>query len=95
MSDPRKRKVLTARSIAALKPPAAGKRLHAFDSMIPGLAVRVTGRGVKSFVLITRLHGKQRWITLGRVGVLSLADARAQAGKGILKAKAGEDVRCS
>ncbi|MCH8096826.1 MAG: integrase arm-type DNA-binding domain-containing protein [Proteobacteria bacterium] len=92
MSNPSKRKTLTERGIAALKP-IQGKRRHVFDSIIPGLAVRVTERGVKSFVLITRVHGKQRWITLGRVGVLSLADARTEAGKGIVKAKAGEDPR--
>lgn len=92
MSNPSKRKTLTDRSIAALKP-EAGKRRHVFDSIIPGLAVRVTERGVKSFVLITRVHGKQKWVTLGRVGVLSLADARTEAGKGIVKAKAGEDPR--
>lgn len=92
MSNPSKRKVLTDKGIAALKP-VAGKRRHVFDSLIPGLAVRVTERGVKTFVLITRLNGKQKWITLGRVGVLSLADARAEAGKGIVKAKAGEDPR--
>ena len=92
MPNPRKRKTLTDRGIAALKP-ETGKRRHVFDSIIPGLAVRVTERGVKSFVLITRLHGKQRWITLGRVGVLSLADARTEAGKAVIKAQAGEDPR--
>ena len=92
MPNPRKRKTLTDKGIAALKP-EPGKRRHVFDSIIPGLAIRVTERGVKSFVLITRLHGKQRWITLGRVGVLSLADARTEAGKAVLKAQAGEDPR--
>ena len=92
MPNPGKRKTLTDRGIAALKP-EPGKRRHVFDSVIPGLAVRVTEKGVKTFVLITRLHGKQRWITLGWVGVLSLADARAEAGKAVIKAQAGEDPR--
>ena len=60
MPNPRKRKTLTDRGLAALEP-EPGKRRHVFDSLIPGLAVRVTERGVKTFVLITRLHGKQRW----------------------------------
>ena len=92
MPNPRKRKTLTDKGIAALKP-EPGKRRHVFDSIIPGLAVRVTERGVKTFVLITRLHGKQRWITLGRVGVLSLAVARTEAGKAVVRAQAGEDPR--
>lgn len=92
MPNPRKRKTLTDKGITALKP-EPGKRRHVFDSIIPGLAVRVTEKGVKTFVLITRLHGKQRWITLGRVGVLSLAQARTEAGKAVVKAKAGEDPR--
>ena len=92
MPNPRKRKTLTDKGITALKP-EPGKRRHVLDSIIPGLAVRVTEKGVKTFVLITRLHGKQRWITLGRVGVLSLAQARTEAGKAVVKAKAGEDPR--
>ena len=92
MSNPSKRKTLTDRSIAAFKP-EPGKRRHVFDSIIPGMCVRITERGIKSFVVVTRLYGKQRWITLGRVGVLSLADARTEAGKAVIKAQAGEDPR--
>ncbi len=93
MPDPKKRTTLTARGIARLKAPATGQRLHKFDSIVPGFAVRVTDKGTKSFVVITRLHGKQKWVTLGRVGVLELADAREAAREALNKARAGEDPR--
>ena len=69
---------LTDRGIAALKP-VAGKRLTVFDTVVPGFAVRVTEHGAKSFVLITRFQGRQRWITLGSVGATRLAQAREEA----------------
>ena len=48
------------------------------DSEQPGFALRVT-KGTKSFVLEKRVHGRMRRMTLGRVGRLSLEEARHQA----------------
>jgi integrase len=48
------------------------------DSEQPGFALRVT-KGTKSFVLEKRVHGRMRRLTLGRVGRLSLEEARQQA----------------
>ena len=47
---------LTDRGIAALKP-AKGAYQLAWDALVPGLAVRVTATGAKSFVLVTRYPG--------------------------------------
>jgi hypothetical protein len=57
------KKPLTDRAISALKPAATGKRKLYWDSVCPGLAVRVTDRGAKSYVLVGRFPGLS---TLGR-----------------------------
>ena len=55
-----------------------------WDSSVPGFCVRVTPNGAKTYYLI---QGKQRERTkLGRVGVVTLAQAREKA-KAILAAK--------
>ena len=91
------RKSLTVRGIEALKPPIRG-RLHKFDAA-NGLAVRVTPTGHKSFVVIKRVGGVQRWITLGSVrteallGELTLAEARVQAAEIASAVRQGRDPR--
>jgi hypothetical protein len=52
------KKVLTEKFIAALKPAPAGKRYLVHDAIVPGLDVRVTDRGHKSYVLGARFPGK-------------------------------------
>ena len=55
---------LTVRTIEALKPAQA--RYEVFDALTPGLAIRVTTSGHKSWVLFYRHHGRLRRLTLGR-----------------------------
>jgi hypothetical protein len=72
---------LTGRAIQALKPgPGVAFRL-AWDAVVPGMAVRVTTTGQKSFVLVTRYPGSQNPTarSLGKAGVITLEDARAKA----------------
>jgi hypothetical protein len=65
---------LTDISIKALKPPAKGHVTHR-DDTIPGFGARLSQGGTKSFFL---MHGRPRErLQIGRVGVISLADARA------------------
>jgi integrase len=75
------KKPLTDRAIAALKPARPGKRRIEWDALVPGLGVRVTDRGVRSFVLVTRFreNGNPTPRKLGAVGAISLSDARAKA----------------
>ena len=47
----------------------------------PGLAVRLTSGGARTFVFVGRLHGKVQRITLGRVESLPLTKARAAVDK--------------
>src|SRR5262249_51606552 len=51
------RKVLTDRALRALKPAPQGKRTLTWDGIVPGLAVRITDKGAKSFVLVRRFPG--------------------------------------
>jgi integrase len=63
-----------------LKPPAVGQ-VDYFDSAYPGLALRITAKGVKSWTYFGRVHGKIKRATLGRYPDLSLAKARRKAGE--------------
>ena len=51
------KKPLTDRAIASAAPAAPGKRRLLWDAIVPGLALRVTNRGARSFVLVTRYPG--------------------------------------
>jgi integrase len=72
---------LTDRSMLALKPAPAGKRLMVWDGMQPNLGVRVTDQGRRSFVVVRRLPGAAQptWTVLGQYPTISLADARRAA----------------
>ena len=79
MPDPRN---LTEPLIRNLKPATAGQRYAVADAVVPGLKVRVTDKGAKSFVLWRRYPGAKNSAaarSLGKVGELTLADARTKA----------------
>lgn len=78
--------MLTAKRIRDAKP---GQK-PLWDSRVKGLGLRVSSKGTKSFVLVYRINGKQRWAKLGRFGEMSLEDARQLAGK--WKVMIGEGV---
>lgn len=68
--------MLTELSIKALKPRENGHKIL-YDTLIPGFGCRITKNGVKSYILT---HGRQRRrITIGRVGLVSLQNARGEA----------------
>ena len=90
MPKPAARRNLTDKGIAALKP-MPGKRVTVFDTVVPGFAVRVTERGAKSFLLVTRFQGRQRWVTIGPVGAMRLAEAREAAREALAMVRRGID----
>ena len=49
-----RRKNLTVEFIRSRKPASTGKQIDYFDAVVPGLALRVTDRGHKSFVMVAR-----------------------------------------
>lgn len=84
-------KALTELAIQKIKPPASG-RLEVRDSLAPGLVLRVTANGAKSWSVVYKvpgeggvsasgrpLKGKQHRVTLGSWPSLSLSAARAAA----------------
>jgi integrase len=86
---------LTDKALKALKPAPAGKRDRIWDALMPGLAVRITDKGKKSFVVVRRLPGAAQptWATLGEYPVLSLAEAREKARQALGAIVAGEHPR--
>jgi integrase len=71
---------LTAAAVERLKPPATGQ-IDYFDTAYPALALRVTAKGVRSWVYFGRVRGRIKRATLGRYPDLSLAQARRKAGE--------------
>jgi integrase len=86
-------RILTERAVAALKPAPAGKRYDRSDGIVPGLAVRVTDKGSKSFVLVMRYPGATNPTrrALGGVGEITLATAREKARAWLAQIKVGID----
>jgi integrase len=69
---------LTDRAIAALR--AEPKSRLVWDAIVPGFAVRVGATGAKSFLLVARFGSSNPTArSLGKVGAITLEDARAQA----------------
>jgi integrase len=69
------RKALTVASVERVSPPAKGQTEY-FDKGFPGLALRVSYAGGKSFGFYYRLGGKLRRINLGTYPAISLLEAR-------------------
>ena len=69
---------LTARTIENAKAPTEG-RLELWDSLVRGFALRITDRGSKSWIVMYRLNGKQRRLTLGAYPAYPLGEAREMA----------------
>src|SRR4029453_8282476 len=53
-----------------------GKRFEVFDALVPGLAIRVSAAGRKTFTLYYRHHGRMRRLGLGRYPDVLLEKAR-------------------
>lgn len=69
---------LTEQVIRRLKPPASGRADH-WDALVPGLSLRITSRGARSWTVVGRLNGKVLRHTLGGYPAMPLAAAREQA----------------
>lgn len=72
---------------------SSGKSTQAFyrDSAIPGFGLRVTSGGAKSFIVEKRINGKNKRITIGRYGNLTVEQARKEAMKLTGSVAKGED----
>jgi len=84
------RKVLTDLYVEKLKP-TRGRRVEIFDATFPGLALRVSESGRKSWSLFYRLHGRQHRYTIGSYPQFKPAAARTKATEILNQVDHGED----
>jgi integrase len=89
------RRTLNDRILKSLKPARAGSRYDVLDAIVPGLAVRVSDKGKKTFVLISRFGGKKQPTrrALGEYGAMSLEQARVKARKWLEMIRSGIDPK--
>src|SRR3979490_52214 len=89
-----RKEALPDRSLKALKPSPAG-RYTVWDALMPGMAVRVSAKGKRSFYAVKRRTGAPppTWALLGVYPVMTLAEAR-EAARHVLGALiAGQDPK--
>jgi integrase len=83
-------KKLTDLFVERAKPPARG-RVEYFDASFPGLALRVTDKGAKSWSVFYRFHGRLRRLTLGPYPTIKPAKAREEAQTALDRMREGID----
>lgn len=81
---------LTKRVVEGVKP--AAKDVFVWDSKLPGYGLRVKPSGIRSYVAQYRnAQGRSRRLTIGRHGVLTADEARAEARQVLARAERGKD----
>src|SRR3954467_2937148 len=83
------RRKLTDLFVSTRKPQARDELI--WDLKQPGLALSVRTTGKKSWKVIYRFHGRPRWLHLGDVRSIGLADARRLTARGMLDVIEGRD----
>jgi integrase len=73
--------------------PSERGRIGINDTIVPQLALRVTSNGAKSYVVRTRLRGKQVRLTIGNARAINLKDAREEASEFLKMCRNGIDPR--
>src|SRR6266849_11058554 len=81
---------LTDLFVERAKPPAGG-RIEYFDAAFPGLALRITDNGGKSWCAFYRFKGRLRRFTIGRYPAIKPAQARREAAAALERARGGVD----
>jgi len=89
------RKTLNDRMLKSLRPAPAGKRYERMDAVVPGLGVRVTESGQRTFILIARYPGSRNPTRreVGKYGELTLDAARTKAREWLDLLRKGIDPR--
>jgi hypothetical protein len=80
---------ITKRSVAALE--LRAQRYIAWDAALSGFGVRVEASGRKTFICRYRSGGVRRQYTIGRYGVLTPEEARAEARRVLGAVVLGDD----
>lgn len=81
---------LTAQAVKGLPAPESG-RVDYQDELVPGLVLRVSAAGTKSYSVSYWKNGRRPRVTLGDASVLKLADAREKARDILRDVKIGID----
>ena len=81
---------LTDRAIKR-KPPEKGI-LELWDTVVPGLALRIGYGGARTYTVTTRIHGRQVRRKVGNTATHSLAEARQGAREVLNDAAKGKDT---
>lgn len=68
-------------------------RYDLWDALVPGLTLRITPAGAKSWTIVSRLRGKVLRYTLGQYPNMRLAEAREAARTALEAVGAGRDPR--
>ena len=79
---------LSERAIRDARPGPKARIL--WDGKVQGLGLKIQPGGTKAYVLDYRVGGRQRRVSLGRAGELSLKDARERAGRELTAIRNGE-----
>jgi integrase len=89
------KRTLNDRMLKALKPAPAGKLYDVMDVVAPGLGVRVSDSGRRTFILVKRFPGRRNPTrrAIGEYGALTLEKAREQARAWLELIKAGKDPK--
>jgi integrase len=84
---------LTDRLLQALQRAPGGGRTIVWDTLLPGLAVRVSGKGKRSFYAVRRRAGETQpsWVWVGAYPVTTLAQAREKAREALAALIEGHD----
>jgi integrase len=87
------RTALTDRKVQSLKPAPKDKRYQVMDTVVRGFGVRVTDKGVRTYILQARFPGYKSpgRREIGRVGILTLEAAREKARAWTVLIKRGLD----
>ena len=85
------RKRLTKRVIDGARYERENGAHYLWDTEIAGFGLRIYPSGRKAFVVTYRVRGKQRFLTIGRYGELTLPQARGKAHEVLGQARKGED----
>ncbi len=83
---------LTSKTVAATPVPDTGRVIYK-DDKTPGLKLVVTSTGCKSFMLVKRIKGSLRWVTLGRAESMSVSAARLAATSKAAEIASGDAVK--
>ncbi len=84
---------LTDPGIGKMSKAKKGQRVEKFDAGVPGLCLRITDKGIKSWSVYYRLDSAHKRETIGRWPEIGVARARDQAREIKDQAKAGIDPK--